>query len=164
MLTYLDPRLVVLNVARSLLWVRETNGANRGEVVDRMIATTGLDPAKRYPWCAAFVAYVGRSALGRDGWPLKPYAGCVSLHDEAQKRGMLSTAPATGAIFLQYGKAGDGRYRFRHCGFVVGKNPAGEWETLEGNTNEAGSPEGIGVFARTRTWGKLDRFIHWWGP
>jgi len=162
MLTFPDPRVVVLNVARSLLWVRETAGANRGEVVDRIVAATGLDPAGRHPWCAAFVAYVGRAALGKTGWPLRPFAGCVSLRDEAQKLGVLSVTPTKGAIFLQYGKAGDGRFRFRHCGFVVGENPAGGWDTLEGNTNEAGSPEGIGVFARTRTWGKLDRFIHWW--
>lgn len=164
MLTFLDPRIVVLNVARSLLWVRETDGPNRGEVVDQMVATTGLNPKGGYPWCAAFVAYVGRSALGRQGWPLKPYAGCVSLRDEAQKKGMLKLAPTRGAIFLQYGKAGDGRFRYRHCGFVVGERDDGTWETLEGNTNEAGSPEGIGVFERSRKWAKLDRFIYWWEP
>lgn len=164
MLTFLDPRQVVINVARSLLWVRETDGANRGEVVDQMVRGTGLKPEGAYPWCAAYVAYVGRAALGQKGWPLKAWAGCVSLHDEAQKLGMLSTTPTKGAIFLQYGKAGDGKYRYRHTGFLAADLGDGLWQTIEGNTNEAGSPEGVGVFERERRFGKLDRFIHWWNP
>lgn len=164
MLTFLDPRVVLINVARSTLWVREMNGANRGEMVDEIVRGTGLDPKGRYPWCAAWIAYIGRAALGRRGWPLKAYAGVVSLHDEAQRLGMLSPTPTRGAIFLTYGKAADGKWRYNHCGVLVDDLGDGRWRTIEGNTNEAGSPEGIGVFERTRTFGAKDRFIHWWNP
>ena len=36
-----------------------------------------------------------------------------------------------------------------HTGLVVGRS-GNDLETIEGNTNELGSREGIGVFARTR--------------
>jgi len=36
------------------------------------------------------------------------------------------------------------------------------WWTIEGNTNQGGSPEGIGVFRRRRTFGPDDRFVWWW--
>lgn len=155
----LVPRDAVLNVARSLLFMREINGPNRSELIDEMIRRTGLDPTKRLPWCAAFVAWVGYAAL-RKLWPLRKVAGCVSLFDDAQAKGMIRTAPAAGAVFLLWS---DAKGRFAHTGFVVGEAAGvGSWETLEGNTNEAGHREGIGTFARTRRWGPKDRFIHWW--
>ena len=36
-----------------------------------------------------------------------------------------------------------------HVGLVAGRS-GGEFQTIEGNTNELGGREGIGVFARTR--------------
>lgn len=124
-----------------------------------MIKLTNLDPTKRLPWCAAFAAYVGYAAL-RKQWPLRKVAGCVSLFDDALAKGMIRTTPAPGAVFLLWS---DAKGRFAHTGFVVGEAVGvGSWETLEGNTNEAGHREGIGTFARTRRWGPKDRFIHWW--
>lgn len=157
----IEPRDAVVNVARSFRWVRETNGSNRGEVVDEMVRRTGLDPATRSPWCACFVAYCGYAAM-RDRWPLKKVAGCVSLADDAIAKGLLREAPTPGAVFLIYGKAFDGATRFKHTGFVVGMNANGGWDTIEGNTNEAGHPDGVGVFERVRQFGPSDRFIHWW--
>src|SRR5690606_38096882 len=138
-----------------------TNGSNRGEVVDEMVRLTSLDPAKRYPWCAAFVAWVGYAAL-RKQWPLPRVAGCMSLYDAAKAKELVGFEPKPGAVFLLWGKAGDGVFRFRHTGFCVREIGAGVWETIEGNTNEAGSPEGTGVFVRKRSWADKDRFIHWW--
>ena len=161
MIAHVDARAVVLNVASSLRWVKETQGANRGEVVDEMIRLTSLDPGGRYPWCAAMVAYVGYSAL-RKLWPLPKVAGCMSLHDAAVAKGMLKPDPAFGAVFLQWGKAANGQMRFKHTGFCVEEIAPGVWRTIEGNTNTAGSPEGTGVFERTRSFGDADRFIHWW--
>ncbi len=151
----------VLNVAWSLRWVTETNGSNRGEAVDAIVRVTGLDPATRSPWCACFVAYAGYSTL-KDQWPLKKVAGCVSLHDDAQAKGLLVSSPQPGDIFLLFGKAGDGVERFHHCGFVTGPGTTpGTWATVEGNTNVDGSPDGTGVFVRQRTFGPKDAFIRW---
>ncbi len=93
-----NPERMLLNVASGHQWVRETNGANRGEVVDQIIRTCGLDPTTRPPWCAMFVAYIGRLVLTKDSWPLKPWAGCASLAEEATRLGLLYTAPRAGVV------------------------------------------------------------------
>lgn len=160
-LTVVTVQDAVLHHAHSLRWVRETNGANRSEVIDQMIALTSLDPAQRLPWCAAYVAYTGYGAL-RKGWPLKKVAGCMSLMADLKAKGMLRATPAMGAVFLLWGKGWDGVQRFKHTGFCVSPNPDGTWNTIEGNTNEAGSAEGDGVFERVRRFGATDRFGHWW--
>ena len=96
----IDPRDAVRNLARSLTFMREINGANRSELIDAMIRRTGLDPTKRLPWCAAAVAWIGYAVLGKR-WPLAKVAGCVSLHDDAKAKGLLRDIPAPGAIFLR---------------------------------------------------------------
>jgi hypothetical protein len=161
----LDVRDAVLNLARALLFMREINGANRSELIDEMIRRTGLDPTKRLPWCAAFVAWVGYAVL-RKQWPLKKVAGCVSLYDDAKAKGMIRTEPAPGAIFLLYSKK---KKRFHHTGFVVGPvMPAVDgvgtikWATIEGNTDDDGGAEGTGCFERQRAWAPEDRFIYYW--
>jgi hypothetical protein len=151
----LDARDVVVTVAREMTWVREV-GANRGQAVEAILKRVGLAPG--LPWCAAFVAYVGRSACGAK-WPLPMVGGCATLGERAERLGMLREKPANGAIFLLWGEK-QGRYN--HTGFVTAvSNP---FYTVEGNTSPDGSPEGTGVFERRRTAQPLDRFIHWWEP
>ena len=69
-----------------------------------------------------------------------------------------SDLPQRGRIFLLHNGA-----RFHHCGFVKAPAAAEAWVTLEGNTNAGGSPEGTGVFERTRTFAPSTRFIDWEG-
>jgi hypothetical protein len=156
-----DARDAVLNLCRALVGLTETNGSNRSEMIDKMVRLTGLDPARRVPWCAAAVAWIGYAIL-RKLWPLRKVAGCVSLRDDLAAKGLLRTEPARGAVFLIYGKAGDGVWRFKHTGFCGDQLPDGRWQTFEGNTNTDGSAEGTGYFERVRSFGKLDRFGYWW--
>jgi hypothetical protein len=156
----LSPTDAVLNLAWWLRWVTETQGPNRGEAVDAMIRVTGLNPAspppglKTIPWCACFVAACGYAVL-RDQWPLKKVAGCVSLFEDAEAKKLVRISPERGRIFLLHNGT-----RFHHTGFC--KAPAaGLWSTIEGNTNGAGSPEGTGVFERTRAFPASTRFIDW---
>lgn len=150
----------VVNVGRAHTWVRETQGSNRGEAVNAILARVGLTPGQ--PWCAAFVAYVGWAVL-RTEWPLPLVGGCMSLFAAARDRGMVRTVPARGAIFLIWS---DSLTRFAHTGFLTGLgDEGGELPTVEGNTNDNGSRDGTGVFVRRRAFGPKDRFIHWWdGP
>jgi hypothetical protein len=116
-----------------------------------MLQVTGLGPG--YPWCAAFVAHVGKSALGAK-WPLPLTAGCAVLGDFAKSRGLLVETPEVGDVFLVYFPS---LKRYAHTGFVLGLNGS----TIEGNTSGGGSREGWGVFARSRAWKPQDRFIRW---
>lgn len=159
--TNADLRDVLLTVARSFTWVRETAGSNRGEVVDQIHRSTGDDPAKRNPWCAEFVAYIGMAVLGT-GWPVPRVWGCAALGEFGAANGALHDVPAPGAIFLLWGPNVQPAPRFRHCGFVGQQVAEGAWATVEGNTNTDGSPDGTGVYARQRTFAAADRFLYWW--
>jgi hypothetical protein len=146
----------VLNVATALTWVRETQGANRGEMVNAMLARVHLPPGQ--PWCAAFCAWVGWAVL-RDRWPLPMVGGCASLGEAAAKKGLLRDEPVPGAVFLLWS---DQANRFRHTGFITAQQGHDLFATVEGNTSPDGSPEGTGVFVRARRFGPKDRFIWWW--
>lgn len=153
----LDRRQAVLNVATALTWVRETQGPNRGEVVNAMLDRVHLPPGQ--PWCAAFVGWVGWTVM-RGEWPLPLAGGCATLGEAATRGGIIRREPATGAVFLLWSPT---LQRFRHTGFVTyGPGISGAWGTVEGNTSPDGSPEGTGVFVRSRSFGPLDRFVYWW--
>jgi hypothetical protein len=143
----------VMLLARSQLWVREAGGENCGQVVEHYLSTVGQ--AAGEPWCAAFVSWVGRTAI--IAWPVPMTASCQVLHDAAEKLSFLDPAPTPGAIFLLWKPA---LGRFAHTGFIVGRVATG-WQTIEGNTNPAGGREGYGVFERTRVFAPDDRFIRW---
>ena len=143
----------VLAAARALLFVREEPpNTNAGQAVEAMLKVTGL--GKGYPWCAAFVAHVGQSALGLR-WPLPLTASCAKLGEFARAHGALVDRPEPGDVFLLYYPS---LKRFAHTGFVL--DPA-TGATVEGNTSGGGSREGWGVFARSRVWKPEDRFIRW---
>jgi hypothetical protein len=136
----------LITAAAKDVGVREVpRGSNRGPRVEAMLATTGLGPG--YPWCAAAVATWGREALGT-AWPLPLTADCDVLLSFAQRRGILRTSPAVGDVFLIL--SADDDDDARHTGVVTAVDSSGEIATVEGNTNDNGSAEGYGVFARRR--------------
>ena len=150
---------LLLKIAQSYTWVRESGGQNQGEAVAHFLEEVNLhDPE---PWCAAFVSTVGIDAFGAD-WPLPRVAGCAALAEAADRKRLLFPYAAPGAVFLLWGAT---KHRYHHTGFVIrSTDHPGEWLTVEGNTNDGGSPEGIGVFTRRRTFAVLDRFVWWWRP
>jgi hypothetical protein len=156
MISDIPARAAVLGVARAMTWVREI-GENRGQAVEAILASVHLPPGS--PWCAAFVSYCGRAALG-GFWPLPMAGGCATLAEAADAKGLLRPTPAPGAIFLLYSSDLE---RFHHTGFIVLPAPLpGHYATVEGNTNDGGSPEGVGVFQRERQFTSEDRFVWWW--
>jgi hypothetical protein len=146
----------ILGAARALLFVREEpKDSNSGQAVEAMLKLTGL--GKGYPWCAAFVSWVGRAAYGKD-WPLPLTAGCKALGDAAEAKGLLVNRPLPGDVFLVWFPKLN---RFGHTGFVVSVGEGGVCRCIEGNTNDGGSRDGWGVFERDRRFGAQDRFIRW---
>lgn len=147
-----------LAIARSYDWVREVGGDNKGQAVEHFLSVTKLGPG--YPWCAAFVAFVGRATMGKD-WPLPLVAGCASLAEAAEKKGILTTEPKPGDIFLLWFPS---LKRFGHTGFIVDQAENGKWNVIEGNAADPSKPSsrnGWGVFHRQRTFSEKDRFISW---
>lgn len=130
-------------------------GSNRGPEVDEYVRRVGLSPAGAHPWCAAFVYWCFSEAATAAGSrnPLVKTAGVLDHWRKASDRGIprVTGAAATsspdlvqpGFIFIMDFGGGVG-----HTGLVE-KVMNGHLVTIEGNTNDGGSREGIGVFRRT---------------
>lgn len=121
---------------------REVGGPNAGPWV-RLYCGGRDGPA--FAWCAGFVSYVLRQAR-RD---VVPYTlSCDELAAAAKRSGRFvaeGARPAAPCVFLLRAKPGD----WVHTGIVTEWLPGG-FATVEGNTNEGGSREGVAVLARTR--------------
>jgi hypothetical protein len=128
-------------------------GSNRGPEVDAYIRSTGLNPPAY--WCMAFVYWCFQRAAAQLGAtnPMYKTASCSDLYAWAKPRGLVKSTPQRGDIFLVRGGA-DGRTH-QHTGLVV-EVSGGTMKTVEGNSNDDGSSNGIGVFVRNRSAANLD--------
>jgi hypothetical protein len=130
-------------------------GSNRGPRVDEYIRAVGLDPGGAFAWCAAFVYWCFGQAAMKDGLrnPVVKTAGVLDHWTKAGNRGIRRVLGATaksspeqvrpGFVFIMDFGGGAG-----HTGLVESV-AGGRLITIEGNTNDGGSREGVGVFRRT---------------
>lgn len=128
----------------SQIGVREIGGANRGASVEMYLASVELGPG--YAWCAAFVSWCYQNANIQA--PLSGWVPSYALKDKRiYHRGKFEkTTPQQGDVFMLWYT---NKNRPAHIGFV---DQWGEkWIiTVEGNTNDAGSREGDGVYRKRR--------------
>lgn len=124
----------------------EPPSSNRGPKVDQYNAASGAGNGAL--WCMSFVYWSYQQAAAQTGQPnpMPKTAYCPYLLSWAQERNKLVTTPQRGDIFLVKGQR-DGKPSVIHTGIVTG----GSINTVEGNTNNDGSSNGIGVFTRTRS-------------
>ncbi len=141
----------------SQLGTREASGRNDGTRVEQYLHYVGLKAGS--PWCASFVCW----AYGQAGIPNPRSGYCPNLFPAGKviwtrklKVGSgkfkvggsqpASDIPSAGDVFgLYFSEKG----RIAHVGFIDtwGDKYA---VTCEGNTNEAGSREGNGVYRKRR--------------
>jgi len=141
-------------------------GSNRGPRVDQYLRSVGIDPTTgSFPWCAAFVYFcfqqaanllgVNNPVIKTDGvldhWNKAGSANIKRLDTQACIANPSLVSP--GMIFVIIHPSGT----TGHTGLV--KEIAGNLlTTIEGNTNNNGSREGIGVFLRNqRTIASINR-------
>jgi len=142
-----------LHVARAQLdlKVRELS-PNWGGMVTVYLRVSGWrSPA---PWCAAFVYWclIEAGADKKKLWP-RP-ASTLSLAQWAKKEGRIRLVPSRGTVFVwNNGRSG-------HTGFVRAVADAAVG-TLEGNTDDAGSREGVKVAERMRLISSFRRYRYW---
>ena len=134
---------IAITAGQFVGWVKETTRANDGPWVEAIQRVTGNK--KGDAWCASFVAFVLDISY-RGANPLPRTASCDALLEYAKAKGLLTTAPRAGDVFLVMKTPTDAH----HTGFCTGPAVAGRVPTIEGNTNTDGSRDGWGVFARTR--------------
>jgi len=141
-------------------------GSNRGPRVDQYLRSAEIDPTTgSFPWCAAFVYFcfqqaanllgVNNPVIKTDGvldhWNKAGSANIKRLDTQACIANPSLVSP--GMIFVIIHPSGT----TGHTGLV--KEIAGTLlTTIEGNTNNNGSREGIGVFLRNqRTIASINR-------
>ena len=136
--------------------VRDLSGRNDGERVAEYLRYTDL--GEGYAWCASFVSWV----YGQAGFAEPRTAWSPALFPAKRviwRRGDItrSSIPKKGDVFGIYFNSVK---RIAHAGFVD------EWGdkyvvTVEGNTNEAGSREGDGVYRKLRPVSSIYRVAKW---
>jgi hypothetical protein len=126
--------------------------SNKGEKVAEYLESVGLGDG--FHWCAAFVYWCFEQAAKELGVPnpLPKTGHCMTHWREAGKRGArripmerAQDDPSLlmpGMVFIMHYGQDKG-----HTGFVVGVR-GGLLETIEGNTNSAGSRNGDGVYRK----------------
>ena len=123
-------------------WVQEATKQNDGQWVEAIQRITGNK--KGDAWCASFVtmvldiAYRGKNPLARS-------ASCDVMLEDARAKGWLQPTPNVGDVFLVMKTPTDAH----HTGVVTAVGLTSV-KTVEGNTNDDGSRDGYGVFARER--------------
>ena len=149
-------RLAFIEVANAQIGVKQsTRGSETGPMVDAYILSTGLKPGKSSYWCMAFVYWCAmktceerdinnnlpRTAHVKTSWNRSKASGAGAI---VERNDAKSTTVKPGMVF--YISTGQ---TTGHTGIVT-KVSGGTISTIEGNTNEGGSRNGYGVFARTR--------------
>lgn len=130
-------------------------GSNRGPKVDQYLTSVGLDPADgSFAWCAAFIYWCFRKASVELGVPNPAVktAGALDVWRLAGAKGFRRITPGEavdrpavigpGMIFVLSTGGGHG-----HVGLIESVQGV-VLTTIEGNTNDGGSREGVGVFRR----------------
>ncbi len=145
----------LVELARKEIGVEEINGSNCGPRVNEYKAATWLPADKAWPWCAAFVCWLVREAMRETGlketatFKRPQTAGAWDFENWslAQDQTTWTLKPHGGDI-----KAGDiVIFTFSHIGIAAEDNQHDGWiETIEGNTDFAGSREGGGVYRKRR--------------
>jgi peptidoglycan hydrolase-like protein with peptidoglycan-binding domain len=148
----------VIRVAQSQIGkVEQPLGSNRGPEVDLYLQAAGLNPlAGSFPWCAAFLYWCCEKAaanLGRRN-PATKTAAVLDLWNRADRPGARRISAAEVAVNPGLVKPGQffllkTSETAGHTGLIEAV-AGGKLTTIEGNTNDGGGREGIGVFRRTK--------------
>jgi hypothetical protein len=125
-------------------------GSNWGEPVKSYLKSVGIDfPAA---WCMAFVYWC--FAQVDKNCPLIRTGGVLAAWNKADRKHRV-TDPKPGDIFIMnYGRG------LGHTGIVV-KTDANFIYTIEGNTNDSGSREGVMVCYKQRPKKKIAGYLRY---
>ena len=144
----------IARMAEGEIGVREEpKDSNRGAQVERYQAATWLE-GTGWPWCAAFVCWCVRAAIGKAQVSFKRprTAGAWDFERWAKKEG-VSFLPEPKAADIQRGDIVI--FTFSHIGIATGSPVGNTVPTVEGNTDESGSREGGGVYSKQRHISKI---------
>ncbi len=136
--------------------VREKTGNNDGTEVEHFLKMVGL--AKGNPWCAAYVytcfAEAGIKNVPKSGYSPTWFPSKKTIYSQGKGQ-QPNKADVFGLWFAN-------KNRIAHVGFIDQWPPDGSYTlTVEGNTNEAGSREGDGVYRKRRLKKQIYKVSRW---
>ena len=137
-------RAAVHKTYTSQIGVRELTNHNDGKSVEMYLRYCGL--LKGEPWCASFVCWsLGQNEVKnpRDGFCPALFTASNTIYKRGRKNNEI---PLQSDVFGLYFPE---RGRIAHVGFIETWG-AKTVTTVEGNTNEAGSRDGDGVYRKIR--------------
>jgi hypothetical protein len=130
-------------------------GSNWGKPVQDYLKTVGINfPAS---WCMAFVYWCYDQTCKEKGIanPLVKSGGVLNCWNSADKKYRVVGKPQAGDIFIMdFGKG------LGHTG-IVEKVDANFVYTIDGNTNDSGSREGIEVCRKQRPKSKIKGYLRY---
>jgi len=134
----------VRNTYLKELGVRE-NGFNKGDRVEEYLRAANLKAGA--PWCAAFITWTFKQnnvkAVVSGYSPNWFVNNVVYKRDDNVKRNYVATVGDVFGLWFA------NKNRIAHVGFIDSRQ-GDYYITVEGNTNEAGSREGDGVYKKRR--------------
>ena len=143
----------IVELAKKEVGVEEVNGSNCGPRVNEYKAATNLPSTEAWPWCAAFVCWLVREAMTKEGsaytFTRPKTAGAWDFENWSLKQDNSTETMRGPGSDIQPGDIVI--FKFSHIGICVRGPEAGRIRTIEGNTDAAGSREGGGVFEKSRS-------------
>lgn len=137
--------------------VREATGNNDGKQVERFLKNVGL--GKGFPWCAAYVKTCLLEAGIKSASKINGMA--LSCENKAyfvyRARSKIEPVRSGDVFTLWYANL----KRIGHTGFVDHDVNGTVYESVEGNTNAAGSREGDGVYRKKRSYNATHSVTRW---
>lgn len=150
-----EQKPTIQEIYSSQVGVRELTGKNDGPEVEMYLKTVGL--GKGYSWCSAFVKW----SLDEAEIPNKINAWSPTAENKKniiyQARRFVAE-PEPGDVFTIWFPR---MKRIGHTGFFDGRQNEKIIVTVEGNTNEAGSREGDGVYKKYRSLKTIHTISRW---
>lgn len=139
----------------SQIGVRELTGHNDGKQVEMYLASVGL--SKGYPYCAAGVHW----ALNKAGVKNTINGSATTSFNIKSpvwyQRRMIETPHSADVVSFFYPSMG----RIAHTGFYDREINSSIYESVEFNTNDDGSRDGIGVFRKKRSYNSTYAISRW---
>jgi hypothetical protein len=147
----------VKQTCESQIGVRELSGRNDGVQVETYLHSVNL--TKGSPWCAAFISWTFQQvgvSNPKSGWSPDWFPKDKVVYSTTNPP-INQVTPQPGDVFGIYFA---NKKRVAHVGFIL------EWHdtyavTIEGNTNEAGSREGDGVYIKKRLKRQIYKVSNW---
>jgi len=135
---------------------REATGHNDGQRVEMYLHSAILKRGQ--PWCAAFITWTYKTAGIKaviSGYAPNWFPSKKVIYTRGSKK---NSTPGTADVFGIYFP---NKGRIAHVGFIDQWKQGSMAITVEGNTNEAGSREGDGVYRKRRLKSQIYKVSRW---